>query len=59
MNIPEELFEIIDPKTERRFYINILSGNCYGEMPENSYVKDKDPNMEEWWELFDTRHSLV
>ena len=54
-----EIVELIDPKTQKKVFVNIKSGECFGELPSNAYLKPKDAGLDEWWELFDPKHNLV
>jgi hypothetical protein len=55
----QKVILIKDPKTNRSFYYEILSKKLYPEKPENSIIIEKDPNEEEWWELYDQKQNMV
>ncbi|KAJ3151898.1 hypothetical protein HK101_001854 [Irineochytrium annulatum] len=49
---------MLDPQTYKKFYANIVTGECSWEKPTNAIIKTKETNEDEWWELFDENHKL-
>ncbi|CAH8523107.1 unnamed protein product [Schistosoma turkestanicum] len=45
--------QLVDPKSQQLMYINLKSGECSRDPPENSKYKTVSPNQ--WWELFDIK----
>jgi hypothetical protein len=35
---PVEMVELVDPKTQKFVYVNIKSGECFAELPPNSFL---------------------
>ncbi|KAI9205889.1 MyTH4 domain-containing protein [Polychytrium aggregatum] len=51
-------YEVQDPQTGQIFFANTTSGQCLPERPADGIVKMRDPDLEEWWELFDENYKL-
>ncbi|GAU89076.1 hypothetical protein RvY_01671 [Ramazzottius varieornatus] len=47
-----EWVEIIEPKTKKHMYANLITGECVWEQPLGQPVKKTDDNQ--WWELYDS-----
>ncbi|KAH8871778.1 Rho GTPase-activating protein 39 [Schistosoma japonicum] len=45
--------QLIDPKTQKLLYVNLKSGECSRDPPNNVKYKTVSPNQ--WWELFDIK----
>ncbi|KAJ3318115.1 hypothetical protein HDU76_000932 [Blyttiomyces sp. JEL0837] len=52
------MHEIKDPMTGKTFFANVTTGECFWEVPPGAVIVPKDPNVDEWWELFDENHKL-
>lgn len=50
--------ELIDPSNNSCFFANLETGECDWELPVGAKLREKDPNQDEWWELFDENHKL-
>ncbi|KAJ3112173.1 hypothetical protein HDU96_004874 [Phlyctochytrium bullatum] len=50
--------QITDPQTGKTFFANTVTGDCSWEKPPGAMIVQKNPNEEEWWELFDDQHKL-
>ncbi|CAL8074590.1 unnamed protein product [Calicophoron daubneyi] len=48
-----EWVELLDPKSQRTMYVNLKSGECCWEPPQNQKVKPMSDDQ--WWELFDVK----
>ncbi|OQV12646.1 Rho GTPase-activating protein 39 [Hypsibius exemplaris] len=46
-----EWVEIIEPRTKKHMYANLITGACVTEEPVGQRVKKTDQNQ--WWELYD------
>jgi hypothetical protein len=47
-----EWVEIIEPKSQKKMFANLVTGQCAWEPPHGVYVKQTHHNQ--WWELFDS-----
>jgi hypothetical protein len=50
--------ELVDPSNNDCFFANLITGECSWVLPEGAQLRQKDPDQEEWWELFDENHKL-
>ncbi|KAJ3412729.1 hypothetical protein HDV05_000299 [Chytridiales sp. JEL 0842] len=55
----EVFHQITDPQTGKMFYANLVTGECAWEPPASAIIRPQDPNVIEWWELFDEVHKLL
>uniref|UniRef100_A0A4W4FGW2 Rho GTPase-activating protein 39 n=1 Tax=Electrophorus electricus TaxID=8005 RepID=A0A4W4FGW2_ELEEL len=47
--------EIVEPRSQERMYVNLLTGECGWEPPCGVPVRQSDGNQ--WWELFDNNNN--
>ncbi|KAK1801660.1 hypothetical protein P4O66_022309, partial [Electrophorus voltai] len=47
--------EIVEPRSQERMYVNLLTGECGWEPPCGIPVRQSDGNQ--WWELFDNNNN--
>lgn len=47
--------EIIEPRTRERMYVNLVTGECGWDAPQNVCVRQSSDNQ--WWELFDQNNN--
>ncbi|XP_062871312.1 rho GTPase-activating protein 39 isoform X1 [Trichomycterus rosablanca] len=47
--------EILEPRSHKRMYVNLASGECGWEAPVGASVRQSDGNQ--WWELFDNNNN--
>ncbi|XP_042197861.1 rho GTPase-activating protein 39 [Callorhinchus milii] len=47
--------EIIEPRTRERMYVNLVTGECGWDAPQNVCVRQSNDNQ--WWELFDQNNN--
>ncbi|KAI8836572.1 hypothetical protein BC829DRAFT_421680 [Chytridium lagenaria] len=55
---PDVYHQITDPQTGKTFFANTATGDCSWEKPTAALIVQKDPQEQEWWELFDEQHKL-